>query len=268
MAFPFKRILTAIDFDENLMVAVDLAAQFARQNDGMVFLLHVVPMITPPAGMPVEQGFYKAEENLAKDKLKSIAGKHLHAVKYELLTHIGDPAATIVRAEKSLAADVVIMATHGRRGFSRVFLGSTAEMVLRESSCPVLTVRHTEPDRNLVGRWMASSPVTATPEEKLSAVEAKMKEGGFRSMPVLKEGRVVGIVTDRDLRRHVGYLEHTEVKMAMIEEVITINRETTISEAARLLRERKIGALPVVEEGKLVGIISNADILEALTSDE
>jgi acetoin utilization protein AcuB len=149
-----------------------------------------------------------------------------------------------------------------------VFLGSTAEMVLRESSCPVLTVRHTEPDRNLVGRWMASSPVTATPEEKLSSVEAKMKEGGFRSMPVLKEGRVVGIVTDRDLRRHVGYSDHTEVKMAMTEEVITINRETTISEAARLLRERKIGALPVVEEGKLVGIISNTDILEALTSDE
>lgn len=268
MAFPFKRILTAIDFDENLMVAVDLAAQFARQNDGTVFLLHVVPMIIPPVGMPVEQGFYKAEEDLAKDKLKSIAGKHLRAVKYELLTYIGDPAATIMRAEKSLAADVVIMATHGRRGFSRVFLGSTAEMVLRESSCPVLTVRHSEPDRNLVGRWMVSGPVTATPEEKLSAVEAKMKEGGFRSMPVLKEGRVVGIVTDRDLRRQVGYLEHTEVKLAMTEDVITINPRTTISEAARLLRERKIGALPVVEEEKLVGIISNTDILEALTADE
>jgi nucleotide-binding universal stress UspA family protein len=65
----------------------------------------------------------------------------LRGVKYELLTHIGDPAATILRAQKMLAADVVVMATHGRRGFSRVLLGSTAEMVLRESTCPVLTVR-------------------------------------------------------------------------------------------------------------------------------
>ena len=268
MAFPFTRILAAIDFDENSMVAVDLAAQLARHNDGTVFLLYVVPMLIPPAGMPVERGFYNVQEEDAKEKLRAIAGKRLHGVKYELLTHIGDPAATILRAQKTLAADVVVMATHGRRGFSRVFLGSTAEMVLRESTCPVLTVRYSESDRNLVGKWMASSPVTATPDEKLSSVEAKMREGGFRSMPVLAEGRVVGIVTDRDLRRHTGYLDATEVKKAMSEDVITVKPETTIYEAARLLRERKIGAIPVVEDGKLVGMVSTTDILQALTLEE
>jgi acetoin utilization protein AcuB len=268
MAFPFKRILTAVDFDENSTAAVDLAAQFARQNDGTVFLLHVVPMIIPPAGMPVEQGFYRAQEDLATEKLKGIGGKRLRGVKYQSLTHIGDPATAIVRAEKSLAADVVVMATHGRRGFARVFLGSTAETVLRESTCPVLTVRYSEPDRNLVGRWMASSPVSAAPEEKLSSVQAKMEQGGFRSMPVVREGRVVGIVTDRDLHRHIRDLDLTEVKMAMTKEVITVSRETTVSDAARLLRERKIGALPVTEDGKLVGIVSTSDLLEALSSDD
>jgi nucleotide-binding universal stress UspA family protein len=60
MAFPFMRILTAVDFDENSTKAVDLAAQFARQNDATVFLLHVVPMMIPPGAMPVEQDFYRA----------------------------------------------------------------------------------------------------------------------------------------------------------------------------------------------------------------
>jgi acetoin utilization protein AcuB len=56
--------------------------------------------------------------------------------------------------------------------------------------------------------------------------------------------------------------------MAMTKEVITVTRETTVSEAARLLRERKIGALPVAEDGKLVGIVSTSDLLDALSSDE
>jgi acetoin utilization protein AcuB len=57
------------------------------------------------------------------------------------------------------------------------------------------------------------------------------------------------------------------VKLAMTEPVITITPETPIHEAARLLRERKIGALPVVEDGRLVGIISTVDVLEALTAE-
>jgi acetoin utilization protein AcuB len=111
-------------------------------------------------------------------------------------------------------------------------------------------------------------PGNSTPGDKLSSVEAKMREGGFRSMPVLAEGRVAGIVTDRDLRRHTGYLDHTEVKMAMSEDVITVNPGTTIYEAARLLRERKIGAMSVVEDGKLVGMVSTTDILQALALEK
>ena len=225
-------------------------------------------MMVPPAGMPVEQGFYNLQEDVAKGKLKAIADRRLRAVKYEMITHIGDPVATILRAQQRLAADVVVMATHGRRGFSRVFLGSTAETVLRESTCPVLTVRYGQSDANLVGRWMSSSPTTASPDEKLASVQAKMKTGGFRSLPVLQDGQIVGIVTDGDIRQHAASLNETDVKQAMTREVLTVTRETTVADAARLLRERKLGALPVVEEGKLVGIISTADLLEALTSEE
>jgi universal stress protein A len=267
MAFPYRRILTPIEFDENSLRAADAAAQFARHNDGSVFLLHVVPMVVPPSGMPMYVDIYKGQEQTAREKLQEIARKHLSGVKYELLTQMGEPATVILKAERKLAADVIVMATHGRRGFSRVFLGSVAEIVLREATCPVLTVRYGESDRNLVGHWMTANPVSADANEKLSAVAAKMQEGGFRSIPVLENGKVVGIITDRDLRRQVGYEDHTEVKMAMSEQVITVTPETPLYDAARLLRERKIGALPVVSsEGQLAGIISTSDILQAFTS--
>ncbi len=268
MGFPYKRILCPIDFEENSLGALTVAAQFARHNDGTVLVVHVVPMVIPPTGMPVYVDIYKSQEETAREKLREIAHKHLQGVKYELATQVGDPAGTIIKAARKLAPDVLVMATHGRRGFSRVFLGSVAEMVLREAPCPVLTVRTGPPDKHLVGRWMTGSPVTASPEEKLSTVQARMHEGGFRCMPVLSEGKLVGIITDRDLRQHVGYLDHTEVKLAMNEDVLTVTPETPIHEAARLLRERKIGALPVVEDGKLVGIISTSDMLQAFGEAE
>ncbi|MGA7869425.1 MAG: universal stress protein [Candidatus Binatus sp.] len=265
MARQFSRILCPVDFDDNSMQALDTAANLARESDGIVFVLHVVPMILAPTGMPVYVDLYKGQEETARTKLLEIAHKRLAGIKYELLIHTGEPAGTILNAEKRTNADVVVMATHGRRGFKRFFLGSIAELVLRESTCPVLTVRCTPVQSDLVGTWMTKNPVTATPQEKLSSIAAKMHAGGFRSVPIVCEGAPVGIVTDRDIRQRTGYLDQTEAFKAMSEALITVTPATDIREAARLLRERKIGALPVIEDGKLAGVITTCDVLEALT---
>jgi nucleotide-binding universal stress UspA family protein/predicted transcriptional regulator len=267
MAFPFRKILCPIDFDENSMAALDSAAQMARHFDATVYVFHVVPMIIPPTGMPVYVDLYKGQEEAARNKLQEVARKHLAGLKYELHTHLGEPAGSILRAERRIGADLVVMATHGRRGFSRFFLGSVAELVLRESSCPVLTVHQAPANRDLVGAWMTKNPVVADPEDKLSSIQGKMAEGAFRCVPVIKAGKVVGLVTDRDIRMHVGYLEHTEAKKAMSESLITVTPETPLREAARLMRERKIGGLPVVEDNALVGVITTTDVLEALAGE-
>ena len=86
-------------------------------------------------------------------------------------------------------------------------------------------------------------------------------------MPIVSDGVAVGIVTDRDIRQHTGYLDQTEAIKAMSEALVTVTPSTDIRGAARLLRERKIGALPVVEDGKLAGVITTADVLEALTQE-
>ncbi len=265
MTQQFQRILCPVDFDDNSMQALDTAAKLARESNGTVFVLHVVPMIIAPTGMPVYVDLYQGQEEAARAKLLEIAHKRLAGLKYELLIHTGEPAGAILNAEKKMNADVIVMATHGRRGFKRFFLGSIAELVLRESICPVLTVRCTPTQNDLVGTWMTKNPVTATPHEKLASIAAKMHAGNFRSVVILGDGVPVGIVTDRDIRQRTGLLDQTEAFKAMSEALVTVTPTTDIREAARLLRERKIGALPVVEGGKLAGVITTSDVLEALT---
>ncbi len=268
MSFPYERILCPIDFDDNSLAALNTAADLARRADGIVYVLHVVPMIVQPTAMPVYVDIYKSQEEAASNRLKDIARSNLAGIKHELIVQMGEPAMTIINVQKKMNAGLIVMATHGRRGLSHFFLGSVAEVVLREASCPVLTIRGHGADRKTVGAWMTRMPVVAGPGDKLSSVEAKMHEGDFREVPVVRDGALVGIITDRDLRKFTNKLDETQVKDAMTEHVLTIATDTSITEAARLIRQRKIGGLPVVENGKLVGMITLTDLLQALTETE
>jgi universal stress protein A len=140
MAYPFKKILCPIDFDENSIAALDTAAKMARQFDATVEVVHVVPIVVQPGGTQVYADVYAAEEQSSKAKLAELAKAHLAGVKYELRTTVALPSAAILHAAKNLGADVIVMSTHGRRGISHLFMGSVAERVVREAQCPVLTV--------------------------------------------------------------------------------------------------------------------------------
>ena len=115
----------------------------------------------------------------------------------------------------------------------------------------------------LVGKRMSKDPVTVTAEDLLIQARLKMQRGGFRRLPVVSDGQLVGIITDRDTREHAGYLDRTEVKAAMSKKPITVTPATTLETAAQILLKRKIGGLPVVENGRLVGMITTSDVLQA-----
>lgn len=267
MGFPYKNILCPLDFDDNSLAALDVAIQLARQTAGVIYVLHSVPLIMP-VGSPIYVDLYKEQEQTARHKLNEIARQRLSGVKHELLVSTGDPPSAILACARRHSVDVIVMATHGRKGFARVLAGSVTEIVMRDATCPVLAIRNVaESDRRRVAGWMTRNPDTVTPDEKLSNVESIMQQGGYRSVPVLSEGKLAGIITDRDLRRHTGYLPQTQVKMAMSEEVVTVTPTTPIEEAARLLRDRKIGALPVIEDSRVVGIISISDLLDAFLQE-
>lgn len=116
----------------------------------------------------------------------------------------------------------------------------------------------------LVRNRMTHDPVTVTPQDTLATAQQKMTDGRFRRLPVVEHGSLVGIVTDRDVRRHVGVQERTKVVAAMTEHPITVSPLTTIEDAVTLMLKHKIGGLPVLEGGKLVGIITTSDALQAL----
>lgn len=110
---------------------------------------------------------------------------------------------------------------------------------------------------------MTRSPETIRPEDVLLKAKEMMDAGGFRRLPVVREGRVVGILTERDLREHGGYLKSTKVDAIMRAPVVTVESKASVEEAARLMLRNKIGGLPVVDGGKLVGIVTSSDLLRA-----
>jgi acetoin utilization protein AcuB len=115
----------------------------------------------------------------------------------------------------------------------------------------------------LVRHRMTQQPVTVSPQDTLATAQEKMTAGHFRRVPVVHEGVLVGILTDRDLRRHVGVEERTRVGAAMTETPLTVSPQTTVEEAVQLMLKHQISGLPVVENGKVVGIITTSDVLRA-----
>jgi nucleotide-binding universal stress UspA family protein len=221
------KILCPIDFDDNAPIVLGLAARLAAQNDGAVYVLHVMPMILASSGWgaPIYGvGIYKDEEESRRAQLLELSQQHLSGIKHEQMIRIGEPLRTIIQAEKQVPADLVVMATHGRRGFSRAFLGSVAEAVVRRSYYPILTVHSGPDDKHTVGHWMTTNPITATPTDKLIAVQQRMQQHMSRSTPVIKDGKLAGIITEHDLEAKSQNLENTLVEAGMTREVLTMRR--------------------------------------------
>lgn len=117
---------------------------------------------------------------------------------------------------------------------------------------------------------MTSNPETVGPDDLLSDADEKMRRGRFRRLPVVDTaGDLLGILSDGDLREHVGYLPTTRVTAAMTENPVTISLDAPIAGAAELMCRHKIGGLPVVDvDGRLAGIITESDLLLALAESQ
>lgn len=123
---------------------------------------------------------------------------------------------------------------------------------------------------------MTANPVTISPETPLETLISLMKERGCRQLPVLDDNRLVGIVTDRDIRLAMNspltlrdriedemLLHSLKAADCMTPDPMTIDVHESAVLAADLLRTYKFGALPVLEQGRLVGIVTVSDILQA-----
>lgn len=117
-----------------------------------------------------------------------------------------------------------------------------------------------------VGEWMERRLITIDRKTTIQKAIALMKKHSIRHLPVIEEGRLVGLVTEGDVRQVfvASLIEELTIDDIMIKDPITVKADTEIDDAARLIHYNKIGGLPVVDEGQRpLGIITVADIMAA-----
>ena len=132
----------------------------------------------------------------------------------------------------------------------------------------------------LVKNWMSKDVITVDEKDSMHDATRRLKEHDIRMLPVMKKGKLVGIVTDRDLKKASAsdattlevhellyLLTKVKVKDIMTRDVITVPPDYTVEETAQVLQKNKISGAPVVDaNGQLVGTITQTDLFRVLIS--
>jgi nucleotide-binding universal stress UspA family protein len=136
---PLHTILHPTDFSPRSEFALQLACALTRDYGARLIVLHVA---TPPPlvygeGLLIDsqEAFQDAKERLARLQLPD------DNVRAERRFESGDPATEILRVADEIHADLIVVGTHGRSGVGRLLMGSTAEQIVRQAPCPVLTLK-------------------------------------------------------------------------------------------------------------------------------
>jgi len=132
----------------------------------------------------------------------------------------------------------------------------------------------------LVANWMSKNIITIDENDSMHDAMKLLKENGIRMLPVIEKGKLIGIVTDRDLKRASAsdatsleihelfyLLTRIKVKNLMTKEVITVAPDFTVEETAQVLQKNRISGAPVVDaDGQIVGTITKTDLFRVLIS--
>ncbi len=137
-----------------------------------------------------------------------------------------------------------------------------------------------------IAEWMQHPVHTVKPLDSIQHAREIMETRRVNQLPVVVDGRLVGIVTDRDLRaafpsvfedapnrrthKPIGAADPkaVRVEMVMTSNVLTLGPNDSVTEGARLMRSERVGALPIVEGDRLVGMLTRSDVLDAFVALE
>ena len=130
-----------------------------------------------------------------------------------------------------------------------------------------------------VRKIMMGSPVTLTPDDTLDLANNVISLGRIRHIPVVEKGKLVGLLSERDLigaaanrvfglnqKSRSALLKTELVKSIMKKRLVTVTPDTPIKDAARLMADKKIGCVPVITAGALVGLVTTTNVLRYLES--
>jgi len=196
----FRNILFPTDFTQHARSALKYAAAFARAGHGRVVLFSVQTGEVPANLMTLPERVLTAQDNHWLLQLRREVGELLndplcHGLEVEPVIVAGEPATEIAKAVRHYDIDLVTVVTHGRRGLARALFGSTAEEIIAEAPCPVLTIR--PPQHDFVHHR------GETTEVRLNRI---LLATNFRptSFAAMKTARVIAEATDAEL--HAVYV--------------------------------------------------------------
>ena len=147
---PYDRVLVPIDFSEHSKRVISYATRTASRHNSTVYLLHVfqIPdyVVTPYARQRLNSAAVhlqlNAAEQDARENLDALAQELSNrGIKVQAYLRVGYPFDEIVLMANHFHVDLIIIGSHGRSGFSRLLVGSTAERVVEHAPCPVLVVK-------------------------------------------------------------------------------------------------------------------------------
>jgi nucleotide-binding universal stress UspA family protein/predicted transcriptional regulator len=202
----------------------------------------------------------------------------------------GRPSSEIVVSSHKNAVDAIVMTTHGRTGTKRWLIGSVADEVFRTSDLPVLLISARTAAAEIVGGFSVGEVMTRDVEviqESESVISAlrKLLRRRVSGAPVVNaRNEPIGVITERDLLRwhtaevvrlstdptnldaaaYVKDMEVATVGQVMTRPAVSIDVGAKLNAAIHLLCERDLRRLPVTDDGRLVGIVSRADVLKGM----
>ncbi|MFN2499157.1 MAG: universal stress protein [Pyrinomonadaceae bacterium] len=149
--YPFRNILFPTDFTPHARAALKYAAAFARQGGGRVVLFSVQSASVPANLLTLPERLFEEEQNrwllqVRTDVRNLLVDPMFDGLEVEPVIVEGEPAPEIAKAVRHFNIDLVTVVTHGRKGLSRALWGSTAEEIIAEAPCPVLTIRPPQHD--------------------------------------------------------------------------------------------------------------------------
>lgn len=282
----YKHILVALDgrpeSEQALKQAVEIA-QVYHANLSSISIIERLPAYAASVG-EVDEVIQESDRFFHKiqDHAKKVAS--LSGISLNTITRKGNAAQTIIQFAVENNVDLIVVGAESHRG-----LGSTADKVTENAPCSVLVARIDLPLIK-IKNVMTEEVFSISPTTPLSQVVKLMVERGLKALPVVEEGKVIGIITGGDLLSRAGMdwrlsiqrilPEHLFTKQIqrlseegktardiMSSPVITINESETVAKATRLMTEHQVKRLPVLNaQGILTGIISRMDILALAAS--
>ena len=286
---------------------LDLRARASKKHEGEILTVAKSPVVMVAATTPIYDAIQKmAKEGFRRLPIANPGTKHLEGIvtatdivdylgggrKFEIIQQkcggnffkaLNEPIKLImtqkvvsIKTSAKISEAIAKMKQSNLGGLPVVDEKDCVKAIVTERDIAVLFADRTS--GVTVAQLMSEKVITALPKTTIFEAEKTMATQGFRRLPIVSDGKVMGIVTAMDIIRFFGcgdvfkhlksetiiQVLNTPALEIASKNVLTVEPETDVGQAAKIMREKDIGALPVVKNGALVGILTERDFFKII----